>query len=206
MNQRHKNLLLHPQELPHRFLHLGVLSPVAHLPQAFIDPLGRVTLFLRQGFVFFDDLSNPLKVGADLRLGRGSFRRYPGGSGWANIFFNVSQPIPSLRSISHLLLSSLETSSRIFVHQSMSVYTPLSSLGSENLNRYPKKVKWGCHSFQPPLIPSQFLTALYISVTRQRIGTESKTSVFYSARSWLQIKLTYWISSPPKIQKIDIKP
>jgi len=119
---------------------------------------------------------------------------------------DVSQPIPSRRRTSRLLLSSLDTSSRIFVHQSMSVYTPLSSLGSENLNRYPKKVKWGCHSFQPPLIPSQFLTALYISVTRQRIGTESKTSVFYSARSWLQIKLTYWISSPPKIQKIDIKP
>ena len=47
MNQRHEHLLLHPQELPHRFLHLGVLSPVPHLPQALIDPLGRVALFLR---------------------------------------------------------------------------------------------------------------------------------------------------------------
>ena len=53
----------------------------------------------------------------------------------------VSQPIPSRRSIPRLLLSSLDTSSRIFVHQSMSVYTPLSSLESKNLNRYPKKDK-----------------------------------------------------------------
>jgi len=27
MHQRHEDLLLHPQELPHRFLHLGVLPP-----------------------------------------------------------------------------------------------------------------------------------------------------------------------------------
>ena len=34
---------------------------------------------------------------------------------------------------------SLDTSSRTLVHHSMSVYTPLPSLGSENLSPYPKK-------------------------------------------------------------------
>ena len=71
MNQRHEDLLLHPQKPPHRILHLGILSPVPHLPVALVDPLGRVALFLREGFVFFDDLSDPLKVGANLRLGAG---------------------------------------------------------------------------------------------------------------------------------------
>jgi hypothetical protein len=47
------------------------LPPVPHLPQTLIDPLARVALFLREGFVFFDDLSDPLKVGANLRLGAG---------------------------------------------------------------------------------------------------------------------------------------
>ena len=66
MNQRQEDLLPHPQQLPHRFLHLGVLSPVPHLPDTLLDPLGRVALFLREGFVFFDDLSDPFKAGADL--------------------------------------------------------------------------------------------------------------------------------------------
>jgi hypothetical protein len=78
MDQRHEHLLLHPQDLPHRILHLGVLSPIAHLPQALINPLGRVTLFLRQGFVFFDDLCDPLKVGANLRLGAGLLQAISG--------------------------------------------------------------------------------------------------------------------------------
>ena len=76
MNQWHEDLLLHPQEILHRFLHLGVLSPEPHLPQALIDPLGRVALFLRQGFVFFDDLSDPLKIGTNLRFGAGAVPRF----------------------------------------------------------------------------------------------------------------------------------
>ena len=44
---------------PSPALHLGVLSPVAHLPDALVDLLGRMALFLRKGFVFFDDLSDP---------------------------------------------------------------------------------------------------------------------------------------------------
>ena len=47
MKQRHEDLPLHPQQLVHRFLHLRVLSPVAHLPDAFVDPLSGVALFLR---------------------------------------------------------------------------------------------------------------------------------------------------------------
>ena len=47
MNQRHEDLLLHPEELPHRLLHLGISSLVAHPPDAVVDPLGRVALFLR---------------------------------------------------------------------------------------------------------------------------------------------------------------
>ena len=47
MNQRHEDLLLHPQELPHRLLHLAISSLVAHPPDTVIDPLGRVKLFFR---------------------------------------------------------------------------------------------------------------------------------------------------------------
>jgi hypothetical protein len=54
-------------------------------------------------------------------LGKVSYVGIEWSAGWANIFFNVSQLIPSRRSISHLLLSSLDTSSRIFVHQSIPV-------------------------------------------------------------------------------------
>jgi len=81
MNQWHEHLLLHPQELPHRLLHLGVFARVAHLPDPLIDPLGRVALFLRQDFVFFDDLSDPLKVGTDLRLGAGLLQTITRGLG-----------------------------------------------------------------------------------------------------------------------------
>jgi|GEM_PF-3160874 hypothetical protein len=31
MDQRHEHLLFHPDQFPHRLLHLGVLSPVAHI-------------------------------------------------------------------------------------------------------------------------------------------------------------------------------
>ena len=67
MHQRHEDFLLHPQEFPHRFLHLSVLPPLPHLPQTLIGPLARVALLLRQSR-FFDDLSDPLKIGANLRL------------------------------------------------------------------------------------------------------------------------------------------
>ena len=93
MDQWHEHLLLHPQKLPHRILYLGVLSPIAHLPDALVDRLGQMALFLWKGFVFFDDLSDPLKTRANLRLGSGLLQTIPRVSGWANIFFNVPQPI-----------------------------------------------------------------------------------------------------------------
>src|SRR5512139_4320028 len=68
MDQRHEHLLLQSHEFPYRILHLRVFTLVAHLPDPFVDPLGGVALFLRQAFVFFDDLSDPLKVGANLWL------------------------------------------------------------------------------------------------------------------------------------------
>lgn len=40
MDQRHEHLLFHPDQFPHRFLHLGVSPLVAHLPDALVDPLG----------------------------------------------------------------------------------------------------------------------------------------------------------------------
>jgi hypothetical protein len=63
--------VLSSQELLHRLLHLGISSLVTHPPNAVLDPLGGVSLFLRYGLVFFDDLYDPLKVGANLRLGAG---------------------------------------------------------------------------------------------------------------------------------------
>ena len=41
--------------------------------------IGRVALFLRQGLVFFNDLSDPLKLGANLRLGAGLLQSIPRG-------------------------------------------------------------------------------------------------------------------------------
>jgi len=46
-----EHLLPHPQKLPHRILHLGVPSPIAHPPDPFVDPLGRMLLLPRQRFV-----------------------------------------------------------------------------------------------------------------------------------------------------------
>ena len=71
MDQRHEHPLLHPVQFPHRLLHLGISSLITHPPDAVVDPLGGMALFLREGFVFFDDLSDPLKLGADPRLGGG---------------------------------------------------------------------------------------------------------------------------------------
>jgi hypothetical protein len=70
MHQQHEDFPLHPKLPPHQFLHLGDLSPT-HLSQALIDPPGRVMFILRQVLVFFDDLSDPLKAGSNLRLGAG---------------------------------------------------------------------------------------------------------------------------------------
>ena len=142
--------------------------PYPHLPDALVDPLGRVALFPRQRFVFFDDLSDPLQVGAaNLRLGAGLLQTIPGGSGWTNIFFNVSQPIPSLRRTSRFFLPLLNTSSRNLVHHSMSVYTPPSSFAIVNLSLYPKEgilrvsqfsTAQSRHSFGPPFIPTGRIT------------------------------------------------
>jgi hypothetical protein len=79
MNQRYEHLLLHPQLLPHRFLHLGISPLVAHLLDALLDPLGRVALFLRQRFVLFDDLSDLLQVEANLLLRTGILQTIPRG-------------------------------------------------------------------------------------------------------------------------------
>ena len=47
----------------------------------FVEPLGGVALLLRQGLVVFDDLSDSLKVGADLRLGTRLLQTIPRGLG-----------------------------------------------------------------------------------------------------------------------------
>ena len=99
----------------------------APLPDPFVDPLGGVALLLWQAFVFFDDLRDPLKVGANLWLRTSLPQAIPWGSEYSNIFFNVAQPIPSSRSTPRLLFSPRDTSSRTLVHHSMLVYTPLSS-------------------------------------------------------------------------------
>jgi hypothetical protein len=150
MNQRHEHLLLHPQKLPHRLLHLGVLSSMAHRPDPLGDPLGRVPLLLRQHFVFFDDLSDSLQLGADLRLGAGLLQTIPVGSARAKIFFRVSQPIPSLRRTSRFFLFPLNTPSRTLVHHSMSVHTPLSSFAKALLNSCHKEAIGAVTDFNRP--------------------------------------------------------
>ena len=45
------------------------MTLITHLLDPIIDALGRVTLLFGVTFVFFDDLSDPLLIGANLWLG-----------------------------------------------------------------------------------------------------------------------------------------
>src|SRR5664280_873040 len=58
---------------------------------------------------------------------RGAWRRYPGGAGWARIFFSVLHPMPNSRHTERFESFSTSTLRRMVVHSFMSVCTLLPS-------------------------------------------------------------------------------
>jgi hypothetical protein len=60
-----------------------------------------------------------------------------------------------------LLFSPYNTSSRIFVQQSIPLDTPLSSFGTVGPGHYPEEGNRAGHSFRQPFRPSHFWAALY---------------------------------------------
>jgi len=67
--------LLHPQELPYHLLHLGISALIAYPPDAIVDPLGRVALFLQWG------VSGNKK---DAKYGKGGSAGFRGGESDVN--------------------------------------------------------------------------------------------------------------------------
>ena len=61
MNQRHKNFPLHTPDLTYCLFDLGVTTLVAFFFNAFIYPLGDVTLLLWKALVGVNDLSDAFK-------------------------------------------------------------------------------------------------------------------------------------------------
>jgi len=71
VHQRHEHFPLHTLYLSYRFLDLRVFALISHLLNPMVYPLGGMPLLLGKLFILFDDLSDLLKIRANLWLWAG---------------------------------------------------------------------------------------------------------------------------------------